>query len=124
MRSLAKMMLCTFILSGCGKEGAAGGSNPQPAPGDCDHWSQPTWENFGEDFVRNYCKGCHSGELEAADRTGAPVGIDFASHDDVLNQMDRFTARASGDNPTMPPGGGPTADELSQLERWLACEAP
>ena len=84
----------------------------------------PTWENFGDGFVRNYCRGCHSPALGEGDRWGAPVGVDLATHDDILRQMDRVRARASGDNPTMPPAGGPSPEDLELLHTWLECGAP
>jgi len=92
--------------------------------GSCEDPLAPTWESFGEGFVRNYCRGCHGPALEAGDRTGAPVGVDFATHQHVLERMQRFEARAASEQPTMPPGGGPDEVELELLRRWIACGAP
>lgn len=80
-----------------------------------------TWARIGEPYVLNWCTGCHSAALEAGRRSGAPVGIDFNTEADVLRQADRFLARATGDTPTMPPVGGPTEHERTQVEAWLRC---
>lgn len=92
--------------------------------GSCEDPLAPTWENFGAGFVRNYCRGCHGPELEANKRTGAPIGIDFATHAHVLDRLERFEARAASEQPTMPPGGGPGPVELELLRRWIRCGAP
>ena len=92
--------------------------------GSCDDPLGPTWENFGEGFVMNHCRGCHGPALEAGRRTGAPVGVDFATHAHVLGGIDRFEARAASEQPTMPPGGGPDEVELELLRRWISCGAP
>ncbi len=91
---------------------------------DCDVPYGPTWRNFGDGFVRNYCRGCHSPALEQGERWGAPIGVDFATHDDILLKIDRVHARATGENPTMPPAGGPSSGDLELLRTWLDCGAP
>lgn len=83
-----------------------------------------TYENFGDAFIRNWCRGCHSSQLTGDDRSGAPDGIDFDTREDVEALADRIEARASGDSPTMPPAGGPSPEELDLLARWLAAGVP
>ena len=83
-----------------------------------------TWDNFGDGFVRNWCRGCHSPWLNEGERHGAPLGLDLATREDLQQHMDRVLARATGDLPTMPPGGGPSDEERRLLHTWLACGAP
>ncbi len=92
--------------------------------GSCEDPLAPTWENFGDGFVRNYCRGCHGPKLPPSKRTGAPVGIDFATHAHVTQRLDRFETRAASERPDMPPGGGPDPAELELLRRWIKCGVP
>lgn len=102
---------------------------PQPAPqpdpqpeGAMDCAPDLTWDNFAEGFVRSFCRGCHSSALGAADRYGAPPGIDFDDRDAVLQHAERMAARATGEGADMPPGGGPTTAERTMFGAWLACQ--
>jgi len=83
-----------------------------------------TWDTFGDEFVRNWCRGCHSPWLDEGRRYGAPVGVDLGEHDDVQRLAARALARATGDAPTMPPGGGPSDEERELFRVWLECGAP
>ncbi|MEM7152499.1 MAG: hypothetical protein AAF799_06620 [Myxococcota bacterium] len=104
--------------SGAAETGAADGSSGG------EDTELVTYENFGDAFIRNWCRGCHSSELTGDARSGAPEGIDFDDRDDVEALADRIEARASGDSPTMPPAGGPSPEELDLLEQWLAAGVP
>lgn len=78
-----------------------------PAPEealDCEELPVLTWENYGEGFMRSYCQPCHASG--AQDRHDAPDQVSFDDLDEVLAQLDRIEARATGEAPTMPPGGG------------------
>jgi uncharacterized membrane protein len=83
-----------------------------------------TYANFGDAYLRNWCRGCHSSAIEGEDRSGAPDGIDFNTHEDAQMWADRIRARALGDDPGMPPAGGPSAEELALLEEWLDAGVP
>ena len=50
------------------------------------------------------------------------MGVDLDTLEFSLQWADRIEARATGDVPTMPPGGGPTEDERAMLEEWLRCD--
>lgn len=122
---LAGMAGLTLAFAGC--------AAPEPAPAPDagpDNRSQEckdsilTWENFGQSFVRNWCAGCHSAEIAPGDRYNAPVGIDLDTLAEVRKHAVRNIARATGENPTMPPGGGPGAHEREQFATWLECGAP
>jgi hypothetical protein len=82
-----------------------------------------SWEHTGQAFMLNYCTGCHSSHLVASERFGAPSGVDLETLAGVQASLDRVQLRTLGSG-DMPPGGGPSAAELSQLEAWLDCGAP
>ena len=92
----------------------------RPCPSD----SFLTWENFGEPFMRDWCRGCHSNRLGEGDRVDAPLTVNFDRYEDVEMWADRIWVRAADDNRTMPPAGGPGAEERALLGEWLACGAP
>lgn len=109
-------MAVLLLLLGCALGGADTGD------GACARVPPLDWDNFGHGFMTKHCTGCHSSLLPAELREGAPVGVDFDTYQDVLDQSDRILARSVGDAPTMPPGGGPTEEERARLAEWLACE--
>lgn len=84
----------------------------------------PTWQNFGNAFLRNWCKGCHSNKLQGAARFGAPEGVDLGTLEELRNWQSRVAARATGDTPSMPPAGGPSREEIRRLKQWLELGAP
>jgi len=92
-----------------------GGETPL---GDC----SSTWEASGQPFVLDYCTGCHSSHLSGEARRGAPGGVDLDTVEGVRSHADRVAARVT--DGTMPPGGGPGAEELTALRDWLDCGAP
>lgn len=92
----------------------------------CDREVPLTYHSFGQGFMDNYCTGCHSSIIADGQRRGAPVGIDFDTYAGVLQYAERLEERVlianriEDDNP-MPPGGGPTTQDLDMLEEWLQC---
>lgn len=89
--------------------------------GDCDRSPPLSWHSFGQGFMGKHCTGCHSSLLPDSHREGAPASVNFDTYADVVAQADRIAARALGDEPTMPPGGGPSAEEQALLAEWLRC---
>ncbi len=83
-----------------------------------------TWASFGDPWFRSWCTACHSSTLPAEDRYGAPLGVDFDTLEAVRAFAPAIRAAATGGAPTMPPGGGPTAEERAALEAWLDCGLP
>ena len=125
MRECIGLTVLVLALAGCGADDTDTGPDTDtdvavdPA---CDGL---TWDTVGGPFVRRWCTGCHGPDLDEADRAGAPTGVDFATHQDVLDRLDRFAARALEADPSpMPPSGGPTADELDDVALWIDCGAP
>lgn len=107
-------VLCGMAALSCGdREGDSGFS--------CDRDPPLTYDNFGRGFLGVHCAGCHSALNPDGHRKGAPAGVDLDTYEGLLNWAYRTEARALGDNPGMPPGGGPGPDELARLEEWLQC---
>ena len=82
-----------------------------------------TYESFGEPFVTNWCRSCHSSEVPLDMRQTAPEDVNFDDLDDVRGFADRINFRA-GEQKTMPPAGGPSDEERALLVEWIGCGAP
>lgn len=107
-------LLLLLATTGCkAPEGDSGG--------DCGRVPALSYDNFGEGFLGLHCTGCHSSLIPEARREGATPGVDFDSYAAVLQWSERIGARALGDEATMPPGGGPSAEERALLGEWLQC---
>ncbi len=90
-------------------------------PGECERDPPLAWDNFGQGFFTRYCTSCHSSLLSGTDRSGAPVEYNFETEQQIAQYLGIIRATTLGDAPTMPPGGSPTATELSLLDEWLTC---
>lgn len=90
----------------------------------CPSESFLTYENFGAPFLSEHCTGCHSALVPDDMRQQAPRGIDFETLAKVRERDGLIFRRAADDNATMPPIGGPGAEERRLLGDWLACGAP
>lgn len=119
--------------SGGGTGGTAGDESGETGAGGiegpieghlCPEDSLLSADNFGMPFLLTWCAGCHSAALDADERAGAPVGIDLDSIEGAREHLQRIYVRTAMDDATMPPAGGPTADERARLGDWLACGAP
>ena len=110
------MYLWLLIHIGCGSK------ETDTAINGCDRSPPLTYANFGRGYLDKHCVGCHHSLLPQDMREGAPLGVDLDTLEFSLQWADRIEARATGDVPTMPPGGGPTEDEREMLEEWLRCE--
>lgn len=80
-----------------------------------------TYDNFGDSFMTRYCTACHTANYAGDDRYGAPEGVNFDTYDDVKAHARLIQAFAIGDDPPMPPGGGPSTEEKLKLSEWLTC---
>ena len=90
----------------------------------CPEDSFLNYYNFGRAFMLNWCTACHSEHMAQGDRANAPVGIDFNTVELVRTHSERVWVRSGDLNETMPPFGGPSAEERAALGAWLACGAP
>ncbi|MEZ4362029.1 MAG: hypothetical protein R3B48_17715 [Kofleriaceae bacterium] len=93
---------------------------PGPTPDEC-ATSSLNYQNFAAPFVINWCRGCHGAGLPVDMRQDAPAGVNFDTADEVRAASERILARATGDTATMPPAGGPSAEERELLREWLLC---
>ena len=111
MRSWASAVL--LALAACSAE---------PRPPACET-SVLTYETFGEPFVLDWCRGCHSANVPPGMRQLAPLHVNFDTLEDVRTWSDRISELA-GASRIMPPAGGPSDQERELLVEWLACGAP
>lgn len=100
-----------------------------PSGATCPENSTLTWDNFGKNFMENYCTRCHAVAVKGSARMGAPSDHNFESAPLVRLELDHIDkAAAAGPdaiNTSMPPGAPtPTEDERRQLGEWVACGAP
>ncbi|MFT5457073.1 MAG: hypothetical protein ACI9K2_003566 [Myxococcota bacterium] len=119
-----------LLLPGCDRvswlrgppdEGGVVAPSPAQDPSCTD---SPTWESFGQAWLRTWCTPCHSSALPAEARQGAPLGIDFDTYSATLPLASRLVPVAGGADATMPPAGGPSPEERARLEEWVECGLP
>jgi hypothetical protein len=99
-----------------------GGAPDDTGGADCARRPPLTWDNFGRGFMGKHCAGCHSSLHEGDMRKGAPAGVDLDTYGGVLQWVSRIEARTLSDPMTMPPGGGPSDEEVGRLREWLDCQ--
>ena len=80
-----------------------------------------TWDNFGAGFLNENCDSCHSSTVTGPARHDAPEEVSFDTKDEVWSWAVEILAKATGDNPEMPPEGGPSDDDRMRLSWWLGC---
>lgn len=107
-------LLCVALAWACG-------DNADDSAETCGRTPSLTYENFGKGYLAKHCVGCHSSLNPSGHRKGAPVGVDLDTYEFVLLWAERIDVRALGDQPSMPPGGGPSEEERARLEEWLTC---
>ena len=86
--------------------------------------SAATWDNTGAPLLTRWCTSCHSAHLEVGDRRGAPAGIDLDTLASAREVGRAIVRVASGDDATMPPAGGMSADDQRRLTEWVQCGLP
>ncbi len=125
MRSGLETLRAVVVVFACA--GVTACEDPEPGDAETDGMVEAAlvnYANFGDAFLRNWCRGCHASTLSDEARSGAPAGIDFETLDDARMWADRIEARALGSEASMPPAGGPSAEELELLEAWLDAGLP
>lgn len=127
LRLLALLVLLTASAA-CGDDAEQPLFGP-PTESLCPPDSTLSYENFGQDFMENYCTRCHSTELIGEDRHGAPSFHDFDTLfgiKAVSNHVDFTTAAGpAATNDSMPPDGMiPSTDARLMLGEWIACDMP
>jgi uncharacterized membrane protein len=111
------LALSTLLLTSCTEASDS-------ADLECPKNSFLSYENFGDPFLLTWCTPCHSSYLTTVeDRQEAPLGVNFNTYEDVLEHAD-FIKILTIDTEAMPPAGGPSAEDRTLLEEWIACGLP
>lgn len=129
--------LSVFMFGACGDEGEHEHDEEHgdhshdevgpPSGAECPDGSTLTYENFGKEFIADYCLGCHSSKVTGNARMGAPGDHNFdtlGEIDLVSGHIDQLAAFGpDSENDDMPRGSGdkPTDDERRKLGEWIAC---
>ncbi|MFM7203832.1 MAG: hypothetical protein ACKO6N_23870 [Myxococcota bacterium] len=122
------LMMGGLMIGGCGED--EGGQSPTPMESPtaaptvtpltlCVDAPVVTWANFLEGFMVENCQTCHASA--ATERYGAPENVTFDTEGQVETWETRILARATGESPSMPPGGGVSADDRTLLGISLVC---
>ncbi len=110
VQTLAASLVLSVSLTAC----TSGGSQV-----DCKAITVP---KFAEMTAWSKCTNCHSTTLSGAARIGAPTAINFDKYDEAV--MDADLARSEVESGSMPPGGGLSAAEKTQIVDWASCDTP
>ncbi len=130
-------ILFSLLIAGCSTT-----SPPTPTKAVCPTPDPMTltWDNFGQQFMTEFCTDCHSSTLPHSERNGAPLYHDYDTLMGVLEIPDHIDewsgAGPAATNTLMPPAqcpsmpGGPinrncpqpTEQQRKDLSVWLACE--
>lgn len=127
MRSWRELLVVAALVSGCGTEYVLdeppppADDTPLPVDAEACETSYLSYDNFGEPFMLNWCRGCHSSAIPTGMRQKAPAAVNFDTLEDVRTRKDRVAVRAASVAATMPPAGGPTLEERELLAEWIAC---
>jgi len=113
---LSLALLPTLLLPACddGESGDDEGTNV-----DCNTVTVP---KFADMTAWAKCTTCHSSALTATSRNGATPGINFDTFAAAMASAQ--TAMDEVEEGSMPPGGGLTADEKTQIINWASCDTP
>jgi len=91
---------------------------PAVNAGDCEY----TYDNFGKEFMENYCTKCHTSEKSGFTRWGATKGYDFDTQDKIPEQAAEILEWVIDKGDMPPRGKKPTSEEKTGLKAWLDCE--
>lgn len=115
--------------AGSGEEGHDHNAMVGPATGaECPSDSTLTYDNFGKQFMENYCLRCHSTSVTGDARHDAPDDHNFDTIDDIqllAPHIDQLAGSGpDSTNEKMPASGDkPSLEERQKLSEWLACGA-
>lgn len=106
---ISALTICALLGTGCGSEGPVGECPPNSS----------AQQSSGGFLLSGTCNGCHSENLQGADRAGAPVGVDFDTPALIKAQAEAiYNSVLDG---SMPPGGGLNELQIENLRVFLAC---
>jgi uncharacterized membrane protein len=104
---------------GSGGDSAAGSEATSKAS--CEGAPIVTWDNFGAGFLNENCDSCHASTVTDAARNDAPEAVSFDTKEEVWVWAEDILRMATGEQPQMPPEGGPSDDDRVRLFWWLGC---
>jgi hypothetical protein len=111
-------LLPLVLLAAC-KDGGGGEDTGDP----CDP-ALYNYETVGSPYLSSWCVSCHTSVLSGErSRAGAPEGVDFNTYLDFLQQIDKIPNYALGEEPLMPPAGGPSSESYALFSHWVECGA-
>jgi uncharacterized membrane protein len=87
-------------------------------PAECAESLPITWDDWGRDFFRTWCGGCHS--AETPDRRGAPEAYVFDTEAQVFSHRDIIYWSVL-EQDRMPLGGGLVPEEAELLSYYINC---
>lgn len=111
---LVRILAASFALSAASAACTSGGTQV-----DCQAITVP---KYTEMTAWAKCTSCHSTAVSGPGRAGAPTDINFDKYDDAVMDADR--AKSEVEMGAMPPGGGLSADEKTQIVDWASCDTP
>ena len=111
MHSSRSLLALVLVVAGCGDDKRL----------ECVD-SAVTYQTFGDPFITNWCRGCHSEGLYPTMRQDAPVDVNFDTLDEVRAHKRRIYEMTVATD-EMPPNGGPSDEERALLREWLSCGA-
>jgi hypothetical protein len=125
-RSALVAAIAVALVGGCtgttiddgGDDG--GGDDGGPPPDPCADTAL-TYDNFGEPFMLDWCRGCHSAGVPEGMRQGAPIDLNFDTLEQIAFEAPIIKAMAGPTMPMMPPSGGPSVEERELLTEWIDC---
>lgn len=106
--------------------GACGDADPDASGIDCPEGSTLGYDNFGRQFVSDYCTSCHAGALPLAARQGAPLDQVFDTLPQIRAKADTLQRQVTIDKrmPFGPSSRKPSDADRLAFGQWLACGAP
>jgi cytochrome c5 len=139
MKNLLVLMLCISGagLVACGSEddtdeGAdeSSGDGDNGDNGDGDNGGEvdctgdlPTYDDFGKDFVDEYCSSCHGGDVMGADRMSAPTAYVFDTLEQIQDKADEMAYElAIGAMPFGDDSLKPSDEDRAKAVTWLSCD--
>src|SRR3954471_23657480 len=97
--SLSRAGVVTLLIVAACTVGKDGGPDDDyvPPPTKCET-SYLTYNNFGEPFIANWCRGCHSVAIPHGDmRQDAPDEVNFDTLDEIQMWSGGISTNATGD---------------------------
>ncbi len=126
------LMLGLAVSVACGDSGSGetdGEDSHGESDGDDGHDSYPEVDcdavevkGYSEMTIWDSCTGCHSSGLMGADRSDAPVGVDFDTFEAAMAEIEHAASDVAAG--AMPPGGGLSDAEKNELYVWARCGTP